>query len=341
MDQEIRFLERDGNRVAYALVGQGPPLVFACWWIGHLEATWEDPSFRSFVLALARDRTVVRFDRPGAGLSGPLAGKDGLALETSILGAVAEELDAGPVSLFGASCGGCSSIALAVERPELVDRLVLYGAYADGETITTAELRESLGALIRAHWGLGAQTLADVFMPDADASVRDAFARFQRRSATPEEAAARLDLVYRLDASAYLERVDRPTLVLHRRGDWAIPVRHGRELAARIPGARFVPLAGRNHFPWTGDIESMLRPLRSFLGASAPASAPPADGSPLSAREREILALVANGLSDAEIARELVLSQHTVHRHVANVRRKLAQPSRAAAVAEAGRLGLI
>jgi DNA-binding CsgD family transcriptional regulator len=61
----------------------------------------------------------------------------------------------------------------------------------------------------------------------------------------------------------------------------------------------------------------------------------------LSAREREILALVANGLSDAEIARELVLSQHTVHRHVANVRRKLAQPSRAAAVAEAGRLGLI
>ncbi|HSD23537.1 MAG TPA: helix-turn-helix transcriptional regulator [Solirubrobacterales bacterium] len=62
---------------------------------------------------------------------------------------------------------------------------------------------------------------------------------------------------------------------------------------------------------------------------------------PLSDREREVLALVAQGLSDKEIADRLVLSPHTVHRHVANVRTKLRQPSRAAAAAHAARSGLI
>ena len=61
----------------------------------------------------------------------------------------------------------------------------------------------------------------------------------------------------------------------------------------------------------------------------------------LSRREREVLALVATGLSDPEIAEQLVLSQHTVHRHVANIRTKLGRGSRTAAVAEAARLGLL
>jgi DNA-binding CsgD family transcriptional regulator len=61
----------------------------------------------------------------------------------------------------------------------------------------------------------------------------------------------------------------------------------------------------------------------------------------LTARELDVLRLVADGLSDAEIAERLVVSQHTVHRHVANVRTKLRLPSRAAAVAYATRAGLL
>jgi DNA-binding NarL/FixJ family response regulator len=61
----------------------------------------------------------------------------------------------------------------------------------------------------------------------------------------------------------------------------------------------------------------------------------------LTPRELEVLGLVAQGLSDAEIAKRLVLSQHTVHRHVANIRLKLRLPSRAAAVAYAARAGLL
>jgi DNA-binding CsgD family transcriptional regulator len=133
-----------------------------------------------------------------------------------------------------------------------------------------------------------------------------------------------------------------PTVVVHRRGDRAIPYPLGRALAAAIPGATLIPLEGSAHFPWLGDTASVVRAMRGMLGPDAPARL---DGEPasllLSGREREVLALVANGLSDREIAEQLVLSPHTVHRHVANIRNKLGRGSRTAAVAEAARLGLL
>jgi DNA-binding CsgD family transcriptional regulator len=139
-----------------------------------------------------------------------------------------------------------------------------------------------------------------------------------------------------------LDEVRAPTLVVHRRGDRAIPYELGRELAAGIPTATLIPLDGSDHFPWAGDWASVARALRSVLATEAAASVggdPPAVM--LSSREREVLALVANGLSDPEIARQLVLSPHTVHRHVANIRSKLGRTTRTAAVAEAARLGLL
>jgi DNA-binding CsgD family transcriptional regulator len=122
-----------------------------------------------------------------------------------------------------------------------------------------------------------------------------------------------------------------------------MPYRLGREVAAAIPGATFIPLQGISHFPWHGDVDSVVRACRHAL---APQQPPPHGAGKLepillSSREREILARVARGLGDREIAEQLQLSSHTVHRHVANIRRKLGSPSRTAAVAEAARLGLL
>jgi DNA-binding CsgD family transcriptional regulator/pimeloyl-ACP methyl ester carboxylesterase len=334
MEQEIRFLPSAAGSFACAWVGSGPPLVIPCWWTGGVETSWRDLGFRSFVVALAREHAVIRYERPRTML--PVADT---AAEVRLLEVVADAAGR-PISLFGASSGACTAIALAAARPDLVDRLVLYGAYADGSRIATPEVQASLVGLIRANWGLGSRALADLFMPDASADQRDAFAVDERRSATPALAAAWLQTVYELDVEASLESVRSPTLVLHRRDDRAIPFALGRDVAAGIPGARFVPLEGRDHLPWIGDVGSVLRPTLAFLGAPVAADED-ADGSPLSEREREILGLVARGLSNGEIAAQLVLSPHTVHRHVANLRRKLQQPSRAAAVAEAARLGLI
>jgi DNA-binding NarL/FixJ family response regulator len=137
-------------------------------------------------------------------------------------------------------------------------------------------------------------------------------------------------------------RVRAPTVVVHRRDDRAIPYRLGRELAAAIPSATLVPLAGNAHFPWAGDSDSVARALRSALETDT--AARPDGRAPLvllSPREREVLELIASGLSDQEIAQQLVVSPHTVHRHVANIRNKFGRTTRAAAVAEAVRLGML
>jgi pimeloyl-ACP methyl ester carboxylesterase/DNA-binding CsgD family transcriptional regulator len=342
---EIRFLRFEGRRVAYAVSGEGPPLVAPAWWVSHLDLEWRDPAFRSFWAAVGEGRSLVRYDGPGVGMSDRDAPARARTLESDValLGAILDELGLARVALLGGSSGGNAAIAFAARFPERVDRLLLYGAYADGASIAPPDVRDAIVATVRSHWGLGSRVLAAIFLGDAGAEERERFARLQRAAASAETAARLLEEVYRSDIRVELERVRAPTQVVHRRDDRAIPYAQGRALAAAIPSAALIPLRGSAHLPWAGDAQSVARALRSFLEPDA--GAEQAEGEPaavlLSRREREVLALVAHGLSEREIAEQLVLSQHTVHRHVANIRRKLGRSSRAAAVAEAARLGLI
>ncbi|HET6449282.1 MAG TPA: alpha/beta fold hydrolase [Conexibacter sp.] len=342
---EIRFVRFEGGRVAYAVRGEGPPLVAPAWWISHLDLEWHDQAFRSFWAAVGEGRSLVRYDGPGVGMSDRDAPSRARTLESGValLGAILDELGLERVALLGGSSGGNAAIAFAARFPERVDRLLLYGAYADGASIAPPEVRDAIVATVRSHWGLGSRVLADIFLGDAGAEERERFARLQRAAASAETAAWLLEEVYRADVRVELGRVRAPTQVVHRRGDRAIPYAQARALAAAIPDAALIPLQGSAHLPWAGDAESVARAMRSFLGPSAGGER--AEGEPaavlLSPREREVLTLVAQGLSEREIAQQLVLSQHTVHRHVANIRRKLGRGTRAAAVAEATRLGLI
>jgi pimeloyl-ACP methyl ester carboxylesterase/DNA-binding CsgD family transcriptional regulator len=342
--QTVRFSRSGDRTVAWAAVGTGPPLVVGGWWMSHLELNWADPDFRAFVRALAERHTVVRYDRPGSGLS-PGAPDRTLDGEVAALAQVLTTLDRGPVTLLGASSGGPVAAALAARRPDLVERLVLYGTYADGSRIAPPAVRDQLVALVGAHWGLGSRVLADLFLPGADAAERDAFARFQRASATAGAASASLAATYAFDVRAALGRITVPTLVLHRREDRAIAAALGREVAATVPGAAFVALEGTDHFPWRGDADAVRRAVLGLPGSSSPGPAPEssvaAPTSVLSPRELEVLRLVAGGRSDREIARRLGLSPHTVHRHLANIRTKLDLPSRAAATAYATRHHLL
>jgi pimeloyl-ACP methyl ester carboxylesterase/DNA-binding CsgD family transcriptional regulator len=349
-EPEIRFTEEGGRRIAWARSGEGPPLVLCGWWMSHLELNWRDPRFRAFVEALGQHRTVIRYDQPGTGVSAdgkaPAATVDG---EAAALAAVIEASGARSVDLFAASSGSPVGLAFAAAHSDRVERLVIYGGYASGASIAAAGDREAMVNLVREHWGLGSRVLADVFMPSADGAERDAFVAFQREAASAEGAARSLEAVYSFDVAERLGDVATPAIVLHRREDRAIPFELGRELAAELPDASFVALDGADHFPWFGDSAAVLRATLNALGidgATAVAPAPITDRAPtesqdLTSRETEVLALVASGLSDREIAERLVLSPHTVHRHVANVRTKLGLPTRAAAVAAATKRGLL
>jgi pimeloyl-ACP methyl ester carboxylesterase/DNA-binding CsgD family transcriptional regulator len=342
-ESEIRFLRFAGRRVAYAVTGDGPPLVAPAWWFSHLELDWTDQAFRDFWESVSEGYTLVRYDRLGVGLSDRDVGVEDLTLDgdVALLCAVLDELALDTVSLVGGSSGGCAAIAFSARFPERVERLLLYGAYADGSAITLPAVRESIVATVRSHWGLGSRLLADIFLGDTTSVEQKRVARYQREATSPETAAVLLELTYRNDVRSQLDQVRAPTLVVHRRGDRAIPYSVGRELAAGIPTATLIPLGGTAHFPWAGDWSSVARALRSALDPEAPTGVVGPPATLLSGREREVLALVAQGLSDQEIAQQLVLSQHTVHRHVANIRHKLGRSTRTAAVAEAARLGLL
>jgi pimeloyl-ACP methyl ester carboxylesterase/DNA-binding CsgD family transcriptional regulator len=341
---EIRFLSVGGRRVAYEMRGSGPPLIAPAWWVSHLELDWQNTGFRRFWEGLADGYTLIRYDRLGVGMSDRTLHDSDLTLDSEVatLRAIVDELGLERVSLIGGSSGSCTAVAFAAAFPEHVERLVLYGSYPDGTVLTPPGVGDAIIAAIQAHWGLGSRLLGDIFLGRADADEHERFGRLQREAARAETAAAVLAFVYRLDVRDHLPLVRSPTLVVHRRDDRAVPYRLGREVATAIPGATFIPLKGSAHFPWHGDADSVVRACRESL---APAQQSPQTASGqeqvLSVREREILGCMARGLSDREIAEHLVLSPHTIHRHVANIRRKLGRTSRTAAVAEAARLGML
>jgi pimeloyl-ACP methyl ester carboxylesterase/DNA-binding CsgD family transcriptional regulator len=338
MDHDIRFLEFEGRRLAYSTYGEGPPLVFGPRWVSHLEEEWDDPRQRAFYSEIARTHRVVRFDRVGCGLSSrELDPRPTIESESRQLEAVIESTGE-PAIVFASSCCCLAASQLAVRRPELVPKLVFFGGYVSRNDIPDAT-RRSLVEFIRTNWRLGAQMLAGLFDPHASGDEIAEHTRMQRAAASAEAAAIFLELDLTADLRSVLPYVQTPAIVLHRRGDRTVPISRGRELASLLPNARFVPLSGDAHLPYLDDQRDVMRALAGFLHND---SAPELDGaSPLTSRETEVLRLVATGMNNKEIASTLVLSEHTVHRHVANILRKLAQSSRAAAATTAARAGLI
>ena len=271
MERQIRFcVATDGLRLAYSIMGQGPALVVPPAWMSHQELVWQQPEYRRFWESLATHHTLVCYDRPGTGLSDRNRTEFSVDSDVQDLETVIDHLKLKRLALMGYSEAGPVVIAYAAKHPRRISHLILYGTCARGPAITTDEVKASLISLVRSHWGIFSKTLAEIWAADADATVTESLAKFQRESTTPEIAAKILDLVYKTDVTHLLPRLRVPTLVLHRQQERATPFRLGREMASLIPNARFVPLEGRDHLPWLGDFESVLRPIAEFLGDPVP-----------------------------------------------------------------------
>src|ERR1700722_15213735 len=188
---KIQFLPLGARRLAYEVRGEGPPLVAPAWWVSHLELDWESAGFRRFWEGVADTYTLIRYDRLGVGMSDRTVRDADLTLdaEVAMLRALLNELELERVSLLGGSCGSCTAIAFAATYPERVERLVLYGSYADGAAIAPPGVTDAIVAAVHAHWGLGSRLLSDLFLHGADNAEREVFAKLQREAATAETAA--------------------------------------------------------------------------------------------------------------------------------------------------------
>jgi pimeloyl-ACP methyl ester carboxylesterase/DNA-binding CsgD family transcriptional regulator len=315
----------DGREIAYAVCGSGPPLVYPPGWVSHLELSWAVPPERRFYEALAQGRTLVRYDRPGSGLSSRAEGSQSLQVDLEALDAVIRAIGSPRVDLFGSSMGAHVATVWAAEHPETVERLVLYGGWVRGEDFAPPSLQEHVIGLVRTSWGLGSDVLADILMADEGPAMRAAFVQYQRESTSPEMAATFLEQAYKIDVAPFLPLIKSPTIVLHREHDRASPHSQGQLLAASIPGASFVSLPGRTHVAFLGDAQPLVRAVRRFLGL------PPAKtsiGPSLTSRQREVAALVAAGLTNHEIAARLGIDERSAEGHVERIRSRLGFRSR-------------
>jgi pimeloyl-ACP methyl ester carboxylesterase len=318
----IRYCTTPAGRIAYAVAGTGPALLCDPGWISHLRAQLEVYSFGAFIERLAERFTVIRYDKPGCGLSD----RDGIDLsfdgQVAAALAVADAAGAARFRLFGASQGGQLAAAIAAGYPDRVEALVLYGTCANGHDLAPAEVRASIVALVRAHWGLGLKVLSGLFVPDPTAEEVEMFTRLQRASASAEVAAQLLEEYYKTDIRALLPAIGAPTAVLHREADKGTRFELGRQVAALIPGATLIPLPGSSHLFYHGEWTAVLDAMLDFLREPDP-------GPRLTARELEVAELVAEGLTNQAIARRLSVAPRTAEAHVENIRRKLEVRSRA------------
>lgn len=278
---KVRFVTgSDGVRLAYAMSGDGPPIVKTAHWLTHLEKDWDSPLWAHWLKGLCRHHRLLRYDERGCGLSDRDVEDLGIEAFVTDLESVVDAAGLERFALLGASQGGPVSISYAVRHPERVSALILYGSYARGfQYRDDDELRRQEDAmleLVRTGWGRDKtafrELYANLFVPNASPDEVRSFIDMARESTSPETAARLIQSFSTIDVRPLLPKVRVPTLVIHAAGDERIAAGNGRELAAGIPGAEFVSLDSRNHILLGGEtaFREFIDTVEDFLDRHPP-----------------------------------------------------------------------
>jgi pimeloyl-ACP methyl ester carboxylesterase/DNA-binding CsgD family transcriptional regulator len=343
--QHIRFCKSaDGTRIAYALNGAGVPLVRAAHWVGHLDLEMHNPVTEPWISLLSRRHRLLRYDSRGCGLSDRDNVEFTFEQHVEDLRAVVDAAGLDRFILFGMAGGASIAVTFAARYPERVTRLVLHGACARAK-LARGEVEDGMTQVkaVEIGWGMANPAFRQLFtsqlVPDATTVEFAAFNALLQQATSPAHAARILYMFYQVNLTDIAPRVRCPTLIFHAREDGRIPFEQGRELACLISGAEFHPLQSRNHLILRR--EPAWDELAEHLDAFLPQRAGPDRLiESLTARERQLLGLVAKGMDNRAIASLTAISEKTVRNHVSNIFGKIGVRSRAQAVAMARDAGL-
>jgi pimeloyl-ACP methyl ester carboxylesterase len=278
MHQEIQYCTTsDGVRLAFSVIGKGTPIVRMPHWFAQLEYDLKGPIYRHQILGLAHRHSLLRYDGRGLGLSQREVKEISFNRLVEDLETVVNHAGLERFILIGLSQGGAVAIAYASRHPERLTHLILYGAFARGllHRENPEKQRQTLElsrALVREGWGSDQDShrefFTSQFIPDGTMEHHRWLNEVQRIAAAPEVAERILCLNADTDVVNLLPKVRVPTLVMHTRGDLRVPFSQGQEVAAGIPGAKFVPLESRNHIILADEPANrqLFDAISSFLG---------------------------------------------------------------------------
>ena len=354
MDQRIAFARsKDKTTIAYALSGEGPPLVRAGTWLTHVHHDWESPIIGHWMRFMSERHTLVRYDPRGCGLSQTDVGSFTFDDWVADLEAVVDRLELQSFPLFGMSQGAAVAAEYAIRHPERVTHLTLYAPLVTGwrgRTSSASQQWQLMEQLVLAGWGeenmAFPSMFAHLFLPRSPPQAREWYAELQRKMATKEVASRFMSVLAELSMFKRLKQVRVPTLVIQIAHDQVVDPRSAPGIAGEILGSQFVSIDSSNHIlledePGWQEFKNVF--TRHVPGAAAPARRDTAARErigQLSNREQKILGEIAKGLNNREIAEGLFISEKTVRNHITSIFDKLDVSSRAQAIVMAKEAGL-
>jgi pimeloyl-ACP methyl ester carboxylesterase len=278
VDRQTRYAKTsDGVHIAYQVVGDGPvDMVFVMGWVTNIEVMWDDPGFARLLDRLATFSRLILFDKRGVGLSDRVPEERLPDLETRMddVRAVMDAVGSERAVVFGVSEGGPMSMLFAATYPERTIALALFGTVADF-TVRDPDYKEDPDAYLmrmEESWGsleFARGEIADWGAPghESDERLVAWLASYMRKSASPGAAVALERMNREINATHALPSIHVPTLVIAKDGDIDFPIDQVRDMASQIAGAKFVELAGREHWVWVGDPDAIVDEVQRFVVA--------------------------------------------------------------------------
>ena len=271
---------RSGDvHIAYQITGNGPfDVVWAPGTMSHLDLDWEIPQRALFFERFSQFCRLIRFDKRGTGLSDRPVKMATLEERTDDIRAVMDDVGIERANIFGVSEGGSMACLFAATYPERVNSLLVWGAQArwigspDHPWGQTQEQHDQMIAMIDEDWpsfdyitGPGAGV-----GKDADPAFIESISRYMRAAANPSAVRAYEQMNGQIDTRPILPSIQAPTLVMNRAGDPCANVEAARDMASRIPGAKFKEYPGDSHSMMLDDMETVLSDIQEFITGERP-----------------------------------------------------------------------